>query len=165
MVARNAGVIHQFEVAEAAAKIILSSSVNMPTFAYTARAGLALIAVQRGDVTAAAEQYAALEFVRGTMFVYIGFDRVLGLLALTLGRLDEAMAHFEDALTFCRRTGYRPESAWSTCDYADALLHRNGPGDHSRAMSLLEEALATARELGMRPLMERVLARKKLISA
>ncbi len=137
----------------------------MPYFAYLARAGLALIALQRGDVAAAADQYAALEFVRGIMLLYVGSDRVLGLLALTLGRLDEAMAHFEDALTFCRRTGYRPESAWSACDYADALLHRNGPGDRSRAMSLLGEALATARELGMRPLMERVLARKKLISA
>ena len=33
------------------------------------------------------------------------------------------------------------------------------PGDREQAMSLLEESLALSTELGMRPLMERVLAR------
>jgi DNA-binding NarL/FixJ family response regulator len=46
--------------------------------------------------------------------------------------------------------------AWTCSDYADALIQRNGQGDSSKAQSLLDESLAIATELGMRPLMERV---------
>ena len=34
---------------------------------------------------------------------------------------------FEEALAFCRKAGYRPELAWTCCDYADTLLQRNEP--------------------------------------
>jgi DNA-binding CsgD family transcriptional regulator len=80
------------------------------------------------------------------------FDHLLGLLSHTVGNLDRATIHFEDALAFCRKAGYRPELAWTCCDYADALVHRNNPGDHAKAMSLLEESLYISGELGMRPL-------------
>jgi len=40
-------------------------------------------------------------------------DRTLGLLSQTMGNLDQAAAHFEDALAFCRNVGYRPEMAWT----------------------------------------------------
>ena len=83
-------------------------------------------------------------------------DRVLGLLTHTMGELDDSASHFEDALAFCRKAGYRPELAWTCHDYADVLLQRNGPGDHGKAISLLDEALGISTELGMRPLMERV---------
>ena len=92
-------------------------------------------------------------------------DGLLGLLAVTLGRVDAALAHFEDALGFCRHAGYRPEYAWTASDYVDALLQRAGPGDRARAVALQDEALGIARELGMRPLMERVLARREMLKA
>ena len=63
------------------------------------------------------------------------------------------------------KTGYRPELAWTCCDYADLLLERNNEGDRAKAMSLLDEALAISRELGMRPLMERVLSRREILRA
>ncbi len=88
-------------------------------------------------------------------------DRVLGLLAQTMGNLDQAMSHFEDSLAFCRKAGYRPELAWTCCDYADMLLQRNGEGDRAKAMSLLDDSLAISSELGMRPLMERVAVRQE----
>ena len=78
---------------------------------------------------------------------------------------DQAMAHFEDALVSCHKAGYRPELAWSCCDYADALRERGGEGDRARAMALLDESLAISRELGMRPLMERVLSRREILRA
>ncbi len=92
-------------------------------------------------------------------------DRILGLLAQKLGNLDQAAAHFEDALAFCRKAGYRPELAWTCCDYADTLLQRNEPGDRVKATSLLDESLAISSELGMRPLMERVLSRREKLEA
>jgi DNA-binding NarL/FixJ family response regulator len=80
----------------------------------------------------------------------------MGLLAHTLGNFDQAVAHFEDALAFCRKEGFRPELAWTCHDYADILLQRNDPSDHVQAISLLDEAWFISHELGMRPLMERV---------
>ena len=80
-------------------------------------------------------------------------------------RPDLAAEHFEDALAFCRDEGYRPELAWTCCDYADMLLERNNEGDRPKAMSLLDESLAISSDLGMRPLMERVLSRPEILRA
>ncbi len=82
----------------------------------------------------------------------------MGLLSQTMGNSGQAQTHFEDALVFCRNAGYRPELAWTCCDYADMLLERNNSGDREKAMSLLDESLAISSGLGMRPLMERVLS-------
>ena len=65
----------------------------------------------------------------------------------------------------CRKAGYRPELAWTCCDYADTLLQRGNPGDREKAMSLLDESLSISSELGMRPLMERVLSRREILKA
>ncbi|MEE9261262.1 MAG: tetratricopeptide repeat protein [Dehalococcoidia bacterium] len=89
----------------------------------------------------------------------------LCLLAQTMGNMDKAAEHFEGALAFCRRAGFRPELAWTLCDYADALLQRNEPGDREKATSLLNESLSISNELGMRPLMERVLSRRDILKA
>jgi len=55
--------------------------------------------------------------------------------------------------------------AWTCCDYADTLLQRNDSGDREKAMSLLDESLSISSELGMRPLMERVLSRRGILKA
>jgi DNA-binding CsgD family transcriptional regulator len=95
----------------------------------------------------------------------ISRDRLLALLAQTMGQADKTAAHFEDALAFSRKAGYRPELAWTCQDYANMLINPVGahgraplPGDRWKAISLLEEALAITQELGMRPLMEKVVA-------
>ncbi len=56
-------------------------------------------------------------------------DRQLDLQSQTMGNLVQAAVHFDSALGFCRKSGYRPELAWTSYDYADALLKRNGPDD------------------------------------
>ena len=95
----------------------------------------------------------------------LSVDRLLGLLSQTMGNMGQAVAHFDDALAFCRKAGYRPELAWTCCDYADALRERTGPDDRAKAMSLLDESLAISSELGMRSLMERVLSRREILRA
>ena len=92
-------------------------------------------------------------------------ERLLGFLAQTMGNLNQAMSHFEDALAYCRNGGYRPELAWSCCDYADLLRERDGEGDRSKAITLLDESLTISSELGMRLLMERVLSRREILGA
>ena len=145
------------EMAQAAAERVLAEQVVMPFFATQANAALALLAVQKGDGSAAAEHHEYLLGQRGTMiWTLSSVDRLLGLLSQTMGNLDREVVHFEDALAFCRRAGYRPELAWAYCDSADVLQERNGPGDRAKAVDLLNESLAISTELGMLPLMERV---------
>jgi DNA-binding CsgD family transcriptional regulator len=170
LIAHLSGIDNRLEEARTAAHAVLSSPWVTPVLATLARAGLALLAVRWGENEAAEEQYSALRprsgaMVGGLLDSIVSADRLLGLLAQTTGNLDQAVAHFEDALTFCRRAGYRPELAWTLCDFSEILLGRNQPGDRARARSLLEESLAISSELGMKPLMERVAARLKQLQA
>ena len=82
-----------------------------------------------------------------------------------ISRLDQALEHFEEGLAFCHKAGYRPELAWTCCDFADTLLQRDNASDREKAMSLLDESLAISTELGMQPLMERVLSRREILPA
>ncbi len=75
------------------------------------------------------------------------------------------IAREDVAQSFCWKVGYRPELAWTCCDYTDTLLQRNEPGNREKALSLLDESLAISSELGMRPLVERLLSRRDILGA
>ncbi len=79
----------------------------------------------------------------------------LGRLAATMGRHAEAAAHFEQALAMSEAMGARPFVAQAKRAYAVTLLAR---GERGRAVELLNQALDTARELGMKVLAEQALA-------
>ena len=165
-IARITGVTDRLEIAEAAAEAVLSEQSVAPDTAMQAKVGLALLAVQKVDQSAATEHYASLLGQRGKMVWTVSLvDRLLGLLSQMVCRLDQAAGHFEEALEFCRKAGFRPELAWTSCDYADALLRRNGDGDRAKAIALLDESLAISSELGMRPLMERAQSRREILGA
>ncbi|PKB64319.1 MAG: hypothetical protein BZY80_03250 [SAR202 cluster bacterium Io17-Chloro-G2] len=165
--ARISGDLHRLAIAEEAARTVLADPSPTAIVTHGARAGLALIAVLREDVAALGELYAFLKPQKQglSLIGQICDDRLLGVVAHSMADLDQAATHFEDALTFCRQAGYRPELAWTCCDYADTLRERDGEGDRAKAMSLLEESLSLASELGMRPLMERVLSRREILGA
>ena len=158
IIARITGAVPGLEAARAAGETVLSLQPANRTVAMPARVGLALQAMLDSNVTAAEEHYEALSPWRGLLDLQAGIptDRMLGLLAKTMGRLDQGIVHFEAAYVLLKGGSHRPELAWTCCDYADALLQRNNPGDREKAISLLEESVAISRELGMRPLMERV---------
>ena len=106
-----------------------------------ARIALAVVAVERKDKPSAREQYDALLPYRGVMTN--GHppvtDRVLGLLAQSLGRTDDAAAHFEDALEFCRDR-FHGEQGHVSYEYAVLLFARHGPGDREWAIELMFDA-------------------------
>ena len=110
--ARITGVPSRLEIAESIADAVLSERSVTPLINMNARAGLALLAVHNGDRSTAEEHYAYLLGQRGTMiWTLSSVDRLLGLLSQTMGELDQAAAHFEESLSFCRNAGYRPELA------------------------------------------------------
>jgi predicted ATPase len=89
--------------------------------------------------------------------LYVGpVSERLAKLAVTLSRWEDAAAHFEAALEMNARMCARPWLARTQYEYASMLVERNWPGDHERASTLAREALATAQELGMVRLVERL---------
>jgi tetratricopeptide (TPR) repeat protein len=74
----------------------------------------------------------------------------LGLLATILGYFDEADAHFAAASSTHARIGAPTWLARTRLEWAGMLLTRRAAGDVERARELLRQALATARELGLR---------------
>jgi len=89
---------------------------------------------------------------------YGALSRYLGALAATLERWDDAARHFEDALAMNARMDARPWLAHTQEQYAAMLLARRQSGDREKAAALLDTALGTTCELGMRALEQRVTA-------
>jgi ATP/maltotriose-dependent transcriptional regulator MalT len=159
-VARITDMVDHLEMAKTTAEALLPEASTTPIVAMYAKASLALLAAEQDDQSATEEHYDYFLSHRGTMiWTLASADRLLGLLVQTMGNPEQAAVHFEDALTFSRKAGYRPELAWTCHDYAEALLQRSRAEDRAKTISLLDEALTISRELGMRPLMERVAAR------
>jgi tetratricopeptide (TPR) repeat protein len=84
-------------------------------------------------------------------------SRPLGLLATVLGRYDDAERHFERALDVNARIRARIWVVHTQHDYARMLVARDRPGDRERAAALAAESLAAARQIGMKPLVARLL--------
>ena len=167
LIARISGDSKHLRIADAAAETVLSSPSATRIVTTWIRHALGQLAVLRQDPKAAEEIYSSLiSLQRGRLYtaVDIVLDRLLGLLAVTIGDLDQGSDHFEEALIFCRRAGFKPELAWSCCDYADCLLQRDHVGDREQAVSLLAESYNVAKELEMRPLLERVVERQRRVS-
>jgi tetratricopeptide (TPR) repeat protein len=81
---------------------------------------------------------------------------MLGALAATMQRWDEAVAHFELALERNGRMGARPLTVRTLELYAQTLLARDRPEDRGMAFELMEQALEIARDVGMRGFAEEV---------
>jgi DNA-binding CsgD family transcriptional regulator len=127
---------------------------------------LAEVCAFLGDASRAATLYQLLlpydgraVIVGGQIACYGAASRYLGLLASTMEIWQAAEQHFADALIMNANMGARPWLAHTQYDYATMLLARNQPGDAKQAAGLLQDAVSTARDLGMRALEERIAAR------
>jgi eukaryotic-like serine/threonine-protein kinase len=95
--------------------------------------------------------YAGRQLVIGGAAIGCGsILRFLGILATTMSRWEEAATHFEDALQMNTRIGARPFVALTQQEYGAMLLARGDAGDRQKACDILDQALATAEELGMK---------------
>jgi DNA-binding SARP family transcriptional activator/class 3 adenylate cyclase len=76
-------------------------------------------------------------------------DRFLGMLAQTLGRVDDALGHYATALDLEQRLHAAPLTARTRYWWARTLRARGTATDDEHATRLLEAALTAADELGM----------------
>jgi hypothetical protein len=113
-----------------------------------------------GDIAIAAELYEALQpfqsLVNGLTIWCGPSTHELGVLATTLRRYEDAEAHFADAIERQDRIGARGTVLHTRLALARMLRRRKGSGDAERARSVLGEAKAGARDLGLPHLEARV---------
>ena len=162
---------------EANRQAIQSDSIE-PLTKHYGLIGLGMVAIARQDSALASEVYGNPNFDQtggGGGFDGLWLVPVVASLA---GLRDEAIARFEAQNVFLRDAGFKPSLALSLAFNAEMLLEneahsegasrasaRAGSGEREKAIELQDEALAITRELGMRPLTERVVARREILRA
>jgi DNA-binding SARP family transcriptional activator len=124
-------------------------------------ASLARACARLGDVEAAEELHSLLLPHRDQMViaqtVWLGpVAHDLGLLASTLERYDEADSHFAHAADAQERIGAQAGLVHTQLEWARMLRRRARLEDTVRARTLLEAALAGAREVGATGLVPRI---------
>jgi tetratricopeptide (TPR) repeat protein len=100
--------------------------------------------------------YAGYAIVASEWASFGAASRLLGQLAATMGRWQEAESHFDQALAMNARMGAKPWLARTQYHFAQMLLARLEPGDGERARLLLGDALKIARQIGMQSLATRI---------
>ncbi|NQW16097.1 MAG: protein kinase [Chloroflexi bacterium] len=90
---------------------------------------------------------------------------LVGQLAALAGDFDASQRYFDQVIERMRAAGYRPVIAEVAVAYSEMLVERDGPGDAEGVPELQDEAIAIATELGMKPLLERVLAQREILKA
>jgi tetratricopeptide (TPR) repeat protein len=91
-------------------------------------------------------------------------ERYVGILASVLGRLDEAIGHFEKSFRFDRRSGARPWAIYSGCELASSLARRGTAEDRARALGLLSLLESEAAGLKMKRALSRLSETRELLS-
>jgi hypothetical protein len=87
------------------------------------------------------------------------------LLHATIGDTESARRSFAVAPTFLRDSGYTTPLAWCLYDYVRFLQDHGGAEDRHEVLQLQNEALEIAQRAGMKPLMERILRRQRILKA
>jgi hypothetical protein len=113
------------------------------------------------DVTVATQIYVMARPLAGRWFAewastgHGPVDTTLGVTAATMGELDLAVQHLEEAAAMADAAGSRLWAADARGWGARVLRRRGAPGDDTAARLLLEETLRTCEEIGLPDLASR----------
>ncbi|MDP6513736.1 MAG: LuxR C-terminal-related transcriptional regulator, partial [SAR202 cluster bacterium] len=119
---------------------------------------LAFAGLTRDDAAQAQDRHDSLSPVSGGAVwgLRMSMDRLLAKLSWMSGETIRAKAEFEQALEFCKESGYQSEWNWTAYDFAEAMLQSHDIADINKAKELLRVASDSCRELGMTALAKRI---------
>lgn len=147
------------EVLRRAAQAVVGSQVaGTPLLMHTAYGALAILACVTNNKSDAEQLLPRIEKLGSlAMGSLPQTDHIRGLLLETIERLDDAIEAIETGLAWLPPE-YQPDRADAAYDCARLRLKRDAPGDHERARALIDESLGHAQKLGMKPLIEKLMA-------
>ena len=79
-----------------------------------------------------------------------------------LGRYEEALQHYQEAIRICTEMRSRPELALTRLQLAELLLE-HFPQEKSDAIAHLDFAIAEFQEMKMQPSLQRALHHKEIL--
>lgn len=88
-------------------------------------------------------------FARYSLFSMGATAHYLGLLAATMGDWERAAEHFAQALEQNEGWGFVPSAAYTRYAWARMIIKRGNDADLDQARAMLDQALKTARRIGM----------------
>jgi tetratricopeptide (TPR) repeat protein len=103
--------------------------------------------------------------LNATLNPFAGFgsaERYVGIFASVLGRLDEAIEHFEKSFHLDRSNGVRPWAIYSGLELASGLARRGTAEDRARALDILPQLEADASRLKMQGALSKLSETRKL---
>jgi tetratricopeptide (TPR) repeat protein len=160
--------VNQLDQIDTYSRRVLERARHIPQAVSESKAALAMSAILRGDASAAAKYEPAV--LESNQFVYAPLVptqrlHLLGQIARLKGNLEEAIDLMDQTITFSRNNGLLPELVFTLANVAAVHLDRDATGDHELATQLQDEAITIATELGMKPLLERILSQRKILEA
>jgi hypothetical protein len=83
---------------------------------------------------------------------------------------EESLEHFKNSLTVSNALNLRRWNVYVfarivLCDYAEVYLERDQEGDREKAYDFLNQALEIFQKMGAKKEVERIIAKKKLLTA
>jgi hypothetical protein len=126
-------------------------------FTYSATYRVALLAERMGMPELAPPVWEFLqpfsgELLASAAWVTSAVDHALGLLALTMDRIDDAVDRLHAGHELHARCGFHALSSQSAYDLGRTLLRRGAPGDREAGERLLAAAADLAEQIGRVPL-------------
>jgi class 3 adenylate cyclase/tetratricopeptide (TPR) repeat protein len=139
-----------------------TDAFRLSTLSMAAEAAAAIDDIELADaVLGPLREDLATQVVFGACGAYLGPKaRYIGLAAVTVGEIDDAVIHLREAGNRLREMDGRPWLARTQLDLARALLQRDGPGDREEALRATTEAIEVGRAHAMTMLVEAALATK-----
>jgi tetratricopeptide (TPR) repeat protein len=92
-------------------------------------------------------------------------NRVRGMLFSSQKDWESAIESFEKSKREFEAMGALPELVQTLYEYGLTYLQRNQEGDREKAHSLLDQALEISRKIGAKKWIEKIIAKKKLLTA
>jgi class 3 adenylate cyclase/Cdc6-like AAA superfamily ATPase len=140
--------------------VVASPVAGTPLLMSQAFAALAVMASATGDKATAEQSLPGVEALGSLATGSLPqSDHIRGLVFETLDRIDEAVEAIEKGLAFLPPE-YWPQRAEAAYDCARIRITRDAAGDRERARTWIDEALGHAQKLGMRPLIDKLVALK-----
>lgn len=121
-------------------------TTSLPRSATLSQVGI--IAARTHDMDAATDIFEKLQEFHG-QFHWVAIDRVLGMLATTLGDLSAAERFFTAAASMASRDAILPELALILAEHGTALTQSNDPDTRDRGVTLLKDGISRLDHLGM----------------
>ena len=145
-------------------KEILPSADERPASLLRTMLWVAVLLEDKGQAELLSAHLKEVAHVAGAYYEPSSNARHLGSASSLLGKPDEALDYYRQALDVTEKIRHRPETALTHLELAELLLDHY-PDERAEALEHLDFAITELRDMKMQPALERALSRREILKA